>query len=45
MPGDQVRFELEMMMLKRRYCKMKGTAFVDDKVVAEAELTSTIVDR
>jgi len=44
-PGDQVRFELEMMMLKRRYCKMKGTAFVDDKIVAEAELTSTIVDR
>jgi len=44
-PGDQVRFELEMMMLKRRYCKMKGVAYVDGNIVAEAELTSTIVDR
>ena len=44
-PGDQLRFELEMISLKRRFCKMKGTAFVDGDVVAEAELTSTIVDR
>jgi len=44
-PGDQLRFELEMMSLKRRFCKMKGTAFVEDDVVAEAELTSSIVNR
>jgi UDP-3-O-[3-hydroxymyristoyl] N-acetylglucosamine deacetylase/3-hydroxyacyl-[acyl-carrier-protein] dehydratase len=44
-PGDQVRFELEMLMLRRRFCRMKGTAFVDGQVVAEAELTSSIVDR
>ncbi len=44
-PGDQVRFELEMTSLKKRFCKMKGMAYVDGKVVAEAELTSTIVNR
>lgn len=44
-PGDQIRFELEMISLKKRFCKMKGVAYVDGKVVAEAELTSTIVDR
>lgn len=44
-PGDQIRFELEMVSLKKRFCKMKGVAYVDGKVVAEAELTSTIVNR
>jgi len=44
-PGDQVKFELEMLALKKRYCKMRGKALVDGSVVAEAELTSTIVNR
>jgi UDP-3-O-[3-hydroxymyristoyl] N-acetylglucosamine deacetylase/3-hydroxyacyl-[acyl-carrier-protein] dehydratase len=44
-PGDQLRFELEMLSLKRRFCKMKGVALVGDSVVAEAELTSSIVNR
>lgn len=44
-PGDQVRFELDMLMLRRRFCKMKGVAYVDGQVVAEAELTSSIVNR
>jgi len=44
-PGDQLRFELEMVALKKRFCKMKGIAYVDDQVVAEAELTSSIVNR
>ncbi len=44
-PGDQIRFELEMISLRKRFCKMKGVAFVDGQVVAEAELFSSIVDR
>ncbi len=44
-PGDQLRFELEMMSLRRRFCKMKGIAYVEGRVVAEAELVSSIVDR
>jgi 3-hydroxymyristoyl/3-hydroxydecanoyl-(acyl carrier protein) dehydratase len=45
LPGDQLRFELEMISLKKRFCKMRGKAFVDGGVVAEADLSSTIVKR
>jgi UDP-3-O-[3-hydroxymyristoyl] N-acetylglucosamine deacetylase/3-hydroxyacyl-[acyl-carrier-protein] dehydratase len=45
MPGDQIIFELEMISLKKKFCKMKGKAFVDGAVVAEADLLSTIVKR
>jgi UDP-3-O-[3-hydroxymyristoyl] N-acetylglucosamine deacetylase/3-hydroxyacyl-[acyl-carrier-protein] dehydratase len=44
-PGDQIRFELEMVSLRKRFCKMRGVAYVDDQVVAEAELLSSIIDR
>jgi UDP-3-O-[3-hydroxymyristoyl] N-acetylglucosamine deacetylase / 3-hydroxyacyl-[acyl-carrier-protein] dehydratase len=44
-PGDQIRFELEMISLRKRFCKMRGVAYVDGQVVAEAELFSSIVDR
>jgi UDP-3-O-[3-hydroxymyristoyl] N-acetylglucosamine deacetylase / 3-hydroxyacyl-[acyl-carrier-protein] dehydratase len=44
-PGDQIRFELEMVSLRKRFCKMKGTAYVDDQIVAEADLLSSIIDR
>ena len=45
LPGDQLRFELEMLSLKRNYCKMRGKAYVNGNVVAEADLSSTIVKR
>lgn len=44
-PGDQVRFELEMVRLRFKTCKMKGQAFVGDDLVAEAELLSVLMDR
>jgi UDP-3-O-[3-hydroxymyristoyl] N-acetylglucosamine deacetylase/3-hydroxyacyl-[acyl-carrier-protein] dehydratase len=44
-PGDQLRFELEMMKLRSKTCKMKGKAYVEDVLVAEAELTSAVVDK
>jgi 3-hydroxymyristoyl/3-hydroxydecanoyl-(acyl carrier protein) dehydratase len=44
-PGDQLRFELQLMKLRSRTCKMKGAAYVDGNLVAEAELLSMIVDR
>ncbi|MGQ9602973.1 MAG: bifunctional UDP-3-O-[3-hydroxymyristoyl] N-acetylglucosamine deacetylase/3-hydroxyacyl-ACP dehydratase [bacterium] len=44
-PGDQIRFELEMLKLKLNTCKMKGLAFVDGNLVAEAELLSIVMDR
>jgi beta-hydroxyacyl-ACP dehydratase FabZ len=45
LPGDQIRFELELVKLRGPICKMKGIAYVDGNKVAEADLMSTIVDR
>jgi UDP-3-O-[3-hydroxymyristoyl] N-acetylglucosamine deacetylase/3-hydroxyacyl-[acyl-carrier-protein] dehydratase len=45
LPGDQLRFELEMLSLKKKFCKMRGKAYVDGSIVAEADLSSTIVKR
>lgn len=44
-PGDQIRFELEMLQLRRHVCKMRGVGFVDGQVVAEADMMARIVDR
>ncbi len=44
-PGDQLRFELELLALKMRVCKMQGYAYVGDDLVAEAELLANIVER
>ncbi|MFN0150749.1 MAG: bifunctional UDP-3-O-[3-hydroxymyristoyl] N-acetylglucosamine deacetylase/3-hydroxyacyl-ACP dehydratase [bacterium] len=44
-PGDQLRFELELVKLKSSFCKMSGKAFVDGSLVAEADLLSKVVDR
>ncbi len=44
-PGDQVRFELEALNVKRSIWKFKGKAFVEGTLVAEAELMATISDK
>jgi 3-hydroxymyristoyl/3-hydroxydecanoyl-(acyl carrier protein) dehydratase len=44
-PGDQVRFEVEILQLRRQMCRMRGEATVDGKVAAEAEMSSIVVDR
>lgn len=44
-PGDQIIFKLEMMSLKRNICKMYGRAFVEDVLVAEAEMVASLVER
>lgn len=44
-PGDQLRLTLEVLKLRSRTCKMKGTAEVDGAVAAEAEILSALVDR
>jgi len=43
-PGDQVRYELEILHLKSRLCKMRGHAYVDGQLVMEAELLSMLVE-
>ena len=44
-PGDQLRLELEMLHFRGRNCRMRGTCYVGQSVVAEAEMTARIVDR
>ncbi len=44
-PGDQIRFKLTLLKLKAGTSKMRGEAFVDDQLVAEADLLATVVDR
>ena len=44
-PGDQLRFRLTLLKLKGSISKFKGEAFVDDQLVAEAELLATVVDK
>ncbi len=44
-PGDQLRFTLEVLKLRSRTCKMLGLAEVDGQRVAEAEILSALVDR
>ena len=45
LPGDQIIFDLHLLKLRRRTCKMIGKAFVRGQLVAEAELLSRIVDK
>ena len=40
-PGDQLIFEMKFLKQRRKVFKMSGTAYVDEKVVAEAELMAT----
>lgn len=44
-PGDQIRFELELLKLRGSICKMRGEAWVASELVAEADLMSTVVAR
>jgi UDP-3-O-[3-hydroxymyristoyl] N-acetylglucosamine deacetylase / 3-hydroxyacyl-[acyl-carrier-protein] dehydratase len=44
-PGDQIRFELEMIRRRGTIIVMAGKAYVDGKLVAEAELMAKVMDR
>lgn len=44
-PGDQLRMEVEVMFFRRKVCRLKGRAFVDGDLVAEAEFSSILVKR
>lgn len=44
-PGDQLVLHLEMISKRSRMCVMSGKAYVDNTLVAEAELSAAIVDR
>jgi beta-hydroxyacyl-ACP dehydratase FabZ len=43
-PGDAIRLQVEVLKLRSRTCLMRGEAFVEEKLVAEAEIFSSMGD-
>ena len=43
-PGDQLKFKITLLKLKGGISKMRGEAYVDDQLVAEAELLAKVVE-
>ena len=44
-PGDQIRFELEIVQIRGAVCKMRGLGLVEGEVVAEADMAAMVRDR
>lgn len=44
-PGDQVRYEIEVLRLRSMYCRLSARATVDGQLAAEAVISSAMVDR
>jgi UDP-3-O-[3-hydroxymyristoyl] N-acetylglucosamine deacetylase/3-hydroxyacyl-[acyl-carrier-protein] dehydratase len=44
-PGDQLRFELEVLAMRGPLCKMRGVARVDGDVVCEADMAAMVRPR
>jgi UDP-3-O-[3-hydroxymyristoyl] N-acetylglucosamine deacetylase/3-hydroxyacyl-[acyl-carrier-protein] dehydratase len=44
-PGDQIIFEAELVSKKSKYFSIKGTAYVDNALVAEAEFMGAVIKR
>lgn len=44
-PGDQLRMELQLLKRRGDFWKMQGVASVDDKVVAQAEISAMEIDK
>jgi 3-hydroxyacyl-[acyl-carrier-protein] dehydratase len=43
-PGDQLRFEIEVIKKRPPFWKMQGKAFVENEVVCEAVMTAMVMD-
>jgi len=44
-PGDQIRFEIEIVQIRGAVCKMRGIGKVEGEVVAEADMAAMVRDR
>jgi 3-hydroxymyristoyl/3-hydroxydecanoyl-(acyl carrier protein) dehydratase len=43
-PGDQLRFVIDVLRARHPYWKMRGEAYVESVLVCEAELMAMITD-
>lgn len=44
-PGDQIRFEVDMVDFRRNNCRIQAKAYVDNTLVTEATFMAAVVDR
>jgi UDP-3-O-[3-hydroxymyristoyl] N-acetylglucosamine deacetylase/3-hydroxyacyl-[acyl-carrier-protein] dehydratase len=44
-PGDQLRFEIEVLQIRGRVCRIQGIAKVEGEVVCEGEMAAMVRDR
>jgi UDP-3-O-[3-hydroxymyristoyl] N-acetylglucosamine deacetylase/3-hydroxyacyl-[acyl-carrier-protein] dehydratase len=44
-PGDQIRFELDVVQLRGPVCKMRGVGKVDGEIVVEADMAAMVRDK
>ena len=44
-PGDKLDYKIEILKLKGNIIVLDGKAYVDDKIVAQAELKAMVVDK
>jgi UDP-3-O-[3-hydroxymyristoyl] N-acetylglucosamine deacetylase/3-hydroxyacyl-[acyl-carrier-protein] dehydratase len=45
LPGDTIYFRVEMIYNRRGICKMKGEAFVEDELAAQAEMQAIVREK
>ena len=44
-PGDQLRFEIELLQMRARVARMHGIAKVEGEVACEADMSAMVMDR
>lgn len=44
-PGDQIRYEIDVLRLRSTFCRLSAKVIVDGQVAAEAIISSATVDR
>lgn len=44
-PGDMVRYEIDVLRRRTRFCRLSGKALVEGEVAAEGICSSAVVDR
>lgn len=43
-PGDQLIIRIDLLKAKKKFCLVLGKAYVDDKVVVEAEILASLLN-
>jgi len=43
-PGDQIRYEIQIVNLRSRLCKMRGQAYVEGQLVVEGDFIAMLVE-